>query len=261
MPHRSTTGNVTKNTPKRARNERSMSESPTPKCCTENKEILLSIQTQLTGFEARLSLIEVLHKEIQALRHSLEFSQEQIDTLKQENKSLTVSIQSLTTQLSTNSVDLKNVKATILDLQTRSMRDNLIFSSILEPIHENPEATIRAFMSEQLKLPAETVQSISFHRVHRIQSRNNRNDRPRPIVAKFEHFKQKELVQRQGKHLKGTDFGLNDQYPKEILQRRKQLFPIRKQMREESKKAVIVVDKLYINDQLYRDKTITPWLF
>ena len=116
-------------------------------------------------------------------------------------------------------------------------------------------------MSDQLKLPTHTVQSISFPRVHNIQSRNNLDDRPRSIVAKFEHYKHKDLVHRQGKHLKDTNFGLNDHFPKEIIQRRKHLFPIRKQMIKEGKKAVVVVDKLYIDNQLFRDKNITPWLF
>lgn len=149
------------------------SNSPPAKCCAETKKILLSIQTQLTGFDTRLSLIEVLHEEIQALRHSLEFSQEQIDNLQKENKILTSSVQSLTTQLSTTTAELKTIKSNILDIESRSMRDNLIFSGIPEQNNENAEATIRTFMTTQLKLPADTVQFISFHRVHRIQSRNN----------------------------------------------------------------------------------------
>lgn len=115
-------------------------------------------------------------------------------------------------------------------------------------------------MINQLKLPAETVQNITFHLVHRIRSQNNNNN-PRPIIAIFEHYKQKELVQRQGRQLKGTSYGLYEEYPKEILERRKHLFPIQKQMMKEGKKATITVDKLYINGQLYHDKDITPWLF
>ncbi len=38
--------------------------------------------------------------------------------------------------------------------------------------------------------------------------------RPRPIVAKFGYFKQKEQVKSRGRELKGTDFGVNDQFPK-----------------------------------------------
>lgn len=97
----------------------------------------------------------------------------------------------------------------------------------------------------------DTVKTITFHRVHRIGQKISTNNLPRPIVTKFEHFKQKQLVQRQGRQLKGTDYELNDQFPKEIMQRRKQLHPIRKQMKQQGKKAVLAVDKLYIDGQLY----------
>ena len=116
-------------------------------------------------------------------------------------------------------------------------------------------------MTTQLKLPTETVINITFHRVHRLGQKHTNTTRPRPIIVKFEHFKQKEQVQRQGRQLKGTDYGLNDQYPQEIIHRRKQLFPIRKQMMKEGKRAIITVDKFYIDGQLFKDKDITPWLF
>ena len=60
------------------RKEGSGSDSPPSKCCAENKVILLAIQSQLTGFDTRLSILEAVHEEIRSLRHSLEFSQEQI---------------------------------------------------------------------------------------------------------------------------------------------------------------------------------------
>lgn len=49
--------------------------------------------------------------------------------------------------------------------------------------------------------------------------------------------------------------------PRDILQRCKQLLPIWKQLMKEGKRAVISVDKLYIDGQLFREKNMTPWLF
>merc|ERR1712035_164342 len=43
--------------------------------------------------------------------------------------------------------------------------------------------------------------------------------------------------------------------------RRKQLHPIRKLMIQQGKQAVISVDKLYIDGQLYRDKDKSPLFF
>lgn len=42
--------------------------------------------------------------------------------------------------------------------------------------------------------------------------------RPRPIMAKFKHFKQKEFVRSQGWELKGTNFSMSDWFPREMLQ-------------------------------------------
>jgi hypothetical protein len=73
----------------------------------------------------------------------------------------------------------------------------------------------------------------------------------RPIVAKFIRFKDKELIRKNSKKLKGTKIGISEQYPKEIAQERKKLYLIMKEARQNGSKAVMIRDKLYINDQRY----------
>ncbi|KAM9753660.1 uncharacterized protein ACNS7B_006879 [Menidia menidia] len=244
---------------KRSRNEDSPgATSPAGK---ESMDILLSIDSKLDGFDARLSLLEILHKEFQALRESLEFSQQQVEMLAAENATLRDSVKSLTEGMSRVSQENKKIKETILDLQARSMRDNIVVAGIPEQQDEDPELVIKSFIQTHLKLPEDTVKNISFHRVHRLGGKRPDARRPRPIVAKFEHFKQKVLVRSRGRELRGTDFSINDQFPKEILDRRRVLFPIRKRFIEGGSRAVIAVDKLFVNGQLYRDQETTPWLY
>lgn len=50
-------------------------------------------------------------------------------------------------------------------------------------------------------------------------------------------------------------------FPKEILERRKAQFPIRKNFIQGGSRAVIAVDKLYVNNQLYHNQNTTPWLY
>ncbi|KAL0152777.1 hypothetical protein M9458_052500 [Cirrhinus mrigala] len=91
------------------------------------------------------------------------------------------------------------------------MRDNLIFSGIPEQIQDNPEHAIKEFMHSNLKIPKETVEKITFHRVHHLSHQNNQiagTKRPQPIVAKFKHYKHKELVKSKGKELRGTHYGI-----------------------------------------------------
>lgn len=56
------------------------------------------------------------------------------------------------------------MKEAILDLQCRSMHDNLIFSGIPEQTQDKPEETI--FMHSALKIPKETIEKFTFHHVH-----------------------------------------------------------------------------------------------
>ncbi|XP_054631652.1 E3 ubiquitin-protein ligase znrf1 isoform X3 [Dunckerocampus dactyliophorus] len=245
--------------PKRSRPEDSPGGISPPG--TDIKDILESIYKRLICLDGRLALVEVLHKEFQAIRESLEFSQNQIVSLVTENATLRESVKTLTDGVSQLVQENKTMKETILDLQARSMRDNLVFAGIPEKSEEDPEEAVRAFMAQQLKLPADAIQNITFHRVHRLGAKKPENRRPRPIVAKFEHFKQKEQVKGRGRELKGTDFSVNDQFPREILDRRRRLFPVRRKFIDEGCRAVITVDKLFVNGQLYRDQEVTPWLY
>ena len=101
----------------------------------------------------------------------------------------------------------KQLKESLLDVQCRSMRNNLIFSGI--PV------------STQLKLPTDVVRNATFSRVHRIGKASG--NRPRAIIACFDQFKQKEMTKNMGRELRNTDFGMNDHFPTEINERRKKL--------------------------------------
>ncbi len=87
--------------------------SPTGKSFTD---ILDSIDKRLSSFDARLSLVEILHREFKSLRESLEFSQQQVETLAAENASLRDSVKSLTENMTHLSEENKKIKETV-DLQ------------------------------------------------------------------------------------------------------------------------------------------------
>ncbi|KAL4000651.1 galactose-3-O-sulfotransferase 4 [Sarotherodon galilaeus] len=224
-------------------------------------DILESINQQLSSFDARLSFVEILHWEFKSLRESLEFSQQQVETLAAENATLRESVKCLTDNVTQLNRENKKIKETVIDLQARGMRDNLVFSGIPEAAGEDAETRVKSFIKTHLKLPEDTVKNIVFDRVHRLGPMRAAAGRPRPIVAKFSHFKQKEHVKSRSRELKGTDFSVNDQFPKEILERHRVLFPIRRGFIQKGSHAVIAVDRLYVDGQLHRDPDITPWLY
>ena len=142
----------------------------------------------------------------------------------------------------------------ITDLQCRSMRDNLIFTGIEEPEYvegepEDTERTLRNFLEREMNID----KPIPFHRVHRLNNYERSENYPRSIVAKFERYKDREFVRMTApKTLKGKPFGVREQFPKVIEDKRKLLYPEMKRARENKQNKVrLVRDRLYINNAQY----------
>ncbi|XP_052237905.1 uncharacterized protein LOC127849226 [Dreissena polymorpha] len=135
-------------------------------------------------------------------------------------------------------------------MQAQSMRNNLIFSGINESPSEKPDYTerlLRSFIVENLKIPQDAVKCINIERVHRISVRQRGNQpHPRPIVAKFSLFKDRERVRKSSWNLKGTNFYVSEQFPKDVADRRRSLMQALRKARAGGKKAWLSYDKLYI---------------
>ena len=146
----------------------------------------------------------------------------------------------------------------IIDNQSRSMRDNLIFYNVkedekfTEEEKVDTEAVLVKFIKEEMKVKSE----IRFERVHLMGKAKQGTDGsiiPAPIVAKFSFFKQREEIRRAAVNLKGSKAGVSRQFPPEINAIRKRYWPTLKQARQEGKRAKMVVDKLFIDGILYKE--------
>ncbi|XP_052225400.1 uncharacterized protein LOC127840939 [Dreissena polymorpha] len=135
-------------------------------------------------------------------------------------------------------------------MQAQSMRNNLIFSGINESSSEKPDDTERllcSFIVENLQIPQDDAKCINLERVHRIGVRQSGNQPPRPIVAKFSLFKDRESVRKSSWNLKGTNYYVSEQFPKDVADRRRSLMPAFRKARADGKKAWLSYDKLYID--------------
>lgn len=145
-------------------------------------------------------------------------------------------------ELSLVKSEFENLNERHLDLQTRSMRGNLIFEGIIETQEENTEDVLKEFLKSEINITEEP----QFQRVHRIG--RNVQERHRPIMAKFVLFKEREKVRKAAPSIPdGKPFGIDEQFPKEINDRRKLLYPHYKQAKRFGKIAVMIADKLFVN--------------
>ena len=144
------------------------------------------------------------------------------------------------------------LEAKLTDLESRSMRDNLLFYGVPEQgATENCENIIKAICAEKLEL--HEAHNMTFDRVHRVG--NASGNKPRPIVAKFHYFKQREIV-RQASYdkagaLKGANIGIGIQWPQQVREARKTLYPIMQQEKSKGNTVKMVRDKLFVNGAEY----------
>ena len=175
-----------------------------------------------------------------------------VDFLKREN----ISLQS---KLDESNKRQEKLSAEMLDLKARSMQENLLFFGLAEHQEngsENVEGKLREFLKNELTLESEyEIDSIAFDRVHRLGGRKmNWRRQPRPVVAKFEKYTDREKIRKLGVELnkKQIGYSVREQFPVEMEEKRKKLYPVMRQYQKNpNNKVVLIRDKLYINDTLY----------
>ncbi|MEW8546198.1 MAG: hypothetical protein AB2693_21985, partial [Candidatus Thiodiazotropha sp.] len=152
------------------------------------------------------------------------------------------------------------VKEQLVNLNCREMHDNLLFYNVDEERGETDDACMEkvlGIVEDEMRIE-NARRDMKLHRAHRIG--RFISGKTRPIVAKFVLYPDRERVRKAGSVLReaNSKYGVSQQFPKEIQDRRKVLVPIMKQARNEGKDAYIVVDKLYIDKVLYRGPTGPP---
>ena len=171
-----------------------------------------------------------------------------VDRMESEVKKNNQRMSQLEEQLDKQTEELHHLRDQLLQQQTRSMRSNLIFTGIPETTRdENSERVVRDFIEQ--KLGVDTT-NIEIERAHRLGGWKPRQTRP--LVAKFLRFKEKEVIKQAApKKLVNTKFGVNDQFPKEIKDKRRLLIPLMKDEKRKQKRANLIVDKLYTDEATY----------
>ena len=149
-----------------------------------------------------------------------------------------------------------------IDMEARSRRNNLIFRGHPESV-ENDDcvAIIRRWLPELLGIRPD----ICIQRAHRLgnPNRNRRyrgggaRSQPRPIIVNFRDYEDVELILENANKLKDTSFGVNRDYPKEIISARSKIWPAYKKAREENARGTVHIGypaKLIVHKRVVIDE-------
>lgn len=221
----------------------------------EKLNLLLNVLPELENYKSRINQLEEENKSLQT---SLEYAQAEIEDLKAKADDAESLQQKINADQERINKELRELQRRHIKLECHSRRGNLKFFGVSERERESnsdTEKVLREFMCTKLKIPPNDVKEIHFDRVHRISThtRDGRNSRPRPIIVKLTAYEDKNFIKSFIKHLpKGTNIGISDDFPKEVDEIRRKLYPVLKAAKREKKEAYFKVEKLLINGSLYR---------
>lgn len=285
----------------RARNESPKHKMGECRLCTKNQSSRISnIEEQLhetKGVKQSVSKMQVeiadMGRNLNKVRGqmnqnetSMDHYNEQYENLISDKTRVDDALFDLSCQMKDLQSDYDELKAKqnkteskVIDLQCRSMCENLIFSGIKEELQTNSEGTkyedSESVPKNFLRQEMDITVPIEFDRVNRLgpikQADPNqeeldneaKNQNPRPIIAKFERYKDKQYVKMIApKKLRNKPFGVNKQFPKEIEETRKTLYgEMKRAKRNQNNKVRLVRDKLFVNGVRIHPKSGTDLFY
>ncbi|XP_045205948.2 uncharacterized protein LOC123558136 [Mercenaria mercenaria] len=213
------------------------------------QEIQYSVRSQTGRIDIVEQTIKGFEVKFQEIERSRQFDSNDLEEFNKKQRQIDSSLANLRKLESEQRTKEQELKREITDLKCRSMRDNLLFFNIPEEKDENCENKVLNLIEAKFGIENAKTE-IKLQRVHRIGA--FKSSKIRPIVAKFGSFPDREKVRKSARLLKDTAYGIEEQFPPEVVEVRRKLIPVIRKARSEGKEAYLSVDKLYIDKRLYR---------
>ena len=193
--------------------------------------------------------------ELSALRESLHYTQKDVDDLLGREKISDAKVKDLTGVATNISEGMLSLFGKLDYLDGQSRKHNIVIDGIPESITESWDdaaSKVRNLLSNKLEL-----KGIEFERVQRMGQRSGESTRPRPIIARLVHFKDKAAIMERAKMLKGSNVFINEDYSEAVREKRKALLPELKAARGRGDIAFLRFDKLIVRPSTQGPKNIT----
>lgn len=223
------------------------------------KAELGSIRVFMTNTTAKLEAITELQNTIESMSIDSQYMAGKVRHLESVSSEMQESVSQMKAELEQQKQENRQLKDQLLSAECQSRRDNLKFYGIPENRGENCELIITQICKDS----GLDINTWSIVRSHRLGPYDR--NRIRPIIVKFNHFKERELVWMSRHMIRSEQaVSIGEDFPVEIDQRRKALYPILQaalNFRDPENadfryRAKIVKDKLIINGSAYTVDTL-----
>lgn len=136
-------------------------------------------------------------------------------------------------------------------LEKERRKKNLLIYGLKEESYENYEKRknlILNFLEKEMKVE---VQPSEVENVRRLGGKNTRT---RPLIFTLRSMEKKIEILRHRKELRNSSIRIEEDFPKEVLRIRKELYPKLKEFRQEQKHAILKYDKLVVDGKVWNEE-------
>ena len=242
-----------------------MKSDPMLKEILESVKPIPEMKRQLDGIVKDIadikSTIETHDSEIKSLQESVAFNQADISGCRSELANLRDQIKELALEVGqTNILKIKNreLSKKVLDLETYSRRNNLLFYGIKENINEDCYISICSFLEEVMKIKLDKG-SRPIQSAHRLGPKQIGTNRP--IIVRFTNVSEANDIFRKRLCLRTSDskypgaarpnYYILQDYPERINQIRQQLKHVLVEAKKVDRQAYLRRDKLCFQNKFY----------
>ena len=210
-----------------------------------------TINTRMSSVEQKVTSLEAKVTEIEKSRI---FDSKSLDDIKKRQNEIDKLLSQIQKAQKEQTNAESRVQSNLNEMKCLEMRNNLLFFKIAEETEEADREIelclpkVQRIMEESMGIENAryTIKVKQARRLGKFDAAKTR-----PILVEFETFEDSEIVRKASPNLKDTDYGVSQQFTREIVLKRRKLLPILKTARNERKKAFLSFDKLYINGELY----------
>lgn len=191
--------------------------------------------------------------------NNLEKSNQEIVKISQNMSNVQVKVEHIESRTATHDLFLKVLAYKSIDIEARSRRCNLIFHGLAENKDENLPDKLSEFLWKEMCIDSDDLYIGRVHRLgsfHKAKQRQRTDNPRRPIIIAFEDYKSTETVLSAAYMLKGSNFSVTRDYPKEIVAARQRLMP-RLKLERQNKNNKVSLEypaRLLINGRVVADE-------
>lgn len=194
-----------------------------------------------------------IQKDIAEVKASLEFSQAKCEEKQNQFQGIEIRLSMTEGRLNDAEKQIEDLEGKQEYAENQSRRNNLKLIGVPESSEENTwddtECIVKDLVKEKLGIQEE-LQIERCHRVnHKPGSTRHDQNKPRHIVAKFVHWKQKEMIVKTAREKKPDGILFYNDYSANTLARRQAQLPLLDKMRKQGKIAYFIKDKLIVKDK------------